>query len=153
VPHSWIIKSLELIGINNKGISFTKKVMPYWRTRMCLHAEHKLIQTEDIKTECGIFPVDHSQTYYRKTKNPPYRGFPQAVSGISVAISDRVIQVRNYEKQCLEVGLINGCRKRDKVGETNEKLIVRCSYLSESAYFGRQNYLAKKKSATDCHKF
>jgi hypothetical protein len=27
VPHSLIIKSLELIGINNKVISFTKKVM------------------------------------------------------------------------------------------------------------------------------
>jgi hypothetical protein len=47
VPHSWIIKSLELIGINDKVISFTKKVMPHWRTRMCLHAEQKLIKTED----------------------------------------------------------------------------------------------------------
>jgi hypothetical protein len=26
VPHSWIIKSLELIGINNKIISFTQKL-------------------------------------------------------------------------------------------------------------------------------
>jgi hypothetical protein len=26
VPHSWIIKPLELIGLNNKVISFTKKV-------------------------------------------------------------------------------------------------------------------------------
>jgi hypothetical protein len=58
VPPSWIIKSLELIGINNKVISFTKKVMPYWRTRMWLLAEHKLIQTEDIKIECGIFQAD-----------------------------------------------------------------------------------------------
>jgi hypothetical protein len=45
VPHSWIIKSLELIGINKRVISFTKKVMPPWRTRMCLHAEQKLIKT------------------------------------------------------------------------------------------------------------
>jgi hypothetical protein len=48
VPHSWIIKSVELIGINNKVISFTKKAMPHWRTRMCLRAEQKLIKTEDI---------------------------------------------------------------------------------------------------------
>jgi hypothetical protein len=34
VPHSWIIKSLELMGINNKVISFTKKGMTYWKTRM-----------------------------------------------------------------------------------------------------------------------
>ena len=55
VPHSCIIKSLELIGINNKVIAFTKKVMTYWRTRMRLHAENELIETEDIKIQCGIF--------------------------------------------------------------------------------------------------
>jgi len=49
LPHSWIIKSLELTGINNKVISFTKKVMSYWRTHMCLHTENKLIETADIK--------------------------------------------------------------------------------------------------------
>ena len=58
VPHGWIIKSLELIGINNKVILFTKKVMTYWKTRMCLHAENKLIETEDIKIQCGIFQAD-----------------------------------------------------------------------------------------------
>jgi len=29
VPHSWIMKSPELIGINNKVIAFTKKAMTY----------------------------------------------------------------------------------------------------------------------------
>ena len=58
VPHSWIIKSLELIGINNKVIAFTKKAMTYWRTRMCLHAENELIETEDVKIQCGIFKED-----------------------------------------------------------------------------------------------
>jgi len=37
LPHRWIIKSLELIGINNKVILFTKKVMSCGRTRMRLH--------------------------------------------------------------------------------------------------------------------
>ena len=54
VPHSCITKSLELIGI----ISFTMKAMTYWKTRMCLHAENKLIETEDIKIQCGIFQGD-----------------------------------------------------------------------------------------------
>ena len=58
VPHSWIIKSLELIGINSKVILFTKKVMTSWKTRMCLHAENKLIETEDIKIQRGIFQGD-----------------------------------------------------------------------------------------------
>ena len=58
VPHSWIIKSLELIWINNKIVSFTKKLMSYWRTRMRLHTENKLTETEDIKIQCGIFQGD-----------------------------------------------------------------------------------------------
>jgi len=58
VPHSWIIKSLELIGINYKVIAFTKKAMTYWRTHMRLHAEKELIETEDIKIQCGIFQGD-----------------------------------------------------------------------------------------------
>jgi hypothetical protein len=58
VPRSWIIKALELIGINNKVIAFTKKVMTYWRTRMSLHAENELIETEDIKIQCRILQGD-----------------------------------------------------------------------------------------------
>ena len=54
VPHSWIIKSLELIGISNNVKLFTKKVMTYWKTRMCLHAENKLIETEDKNTMWNI---------------------------------------------------------------------------------------------------
>jgi hypothetical protein len=46
VPHIWIIKSLELIEINNKIILFIKKIMGHWRTRMCVHTENKLIETE-----------------------------------------------------------------------------------------------------------
>ena len=58
VPHSWIIKSIELIGINNNVMSLTKKVMSYWRTHMRLHTENKLIETDDIKIQCGIFQGD-----------------------------------------------------------------------------------------------
>jgi hypothetical protein len=49
--HSWIIKSLELIGINNNIVS-------HWRTRMCIHTENKLIETEEIEIQCGIFQGD-----------------------------------------------------------------------------------------------
>ena len=37
---------------------FSKKVMTYWKTRMCLHAENKIIETEDIKIQRGIFQGD-----------------------------------------------------------------------------------------------
>jgi len=64
VSHSLIIKSVELIGINNKVITFTMKVMSYWRKRMRLHTENKLIETEDIKIQYGIFMETHYHHCY-----------------------------------------------------------------------------------------
>jgi hypothetical protein len=32
--------------------------MSHWRTRMRLHTENKLIETEDIEVQCGIFQGD-----------------------------------------------------------------------------------------------
>ena len=32
--------------------------MTYWRTRKHLHIENELIETEDIKIQCGIFQGD-----------------------------------------------------------------------------------------------
>ena len=58
VPHIWIIKSLELIGINNKIKAFTKKAMSYWKTNMHLHTEGKIIGSEDLEIQCGIFQED-----------------------------------------------------------------------------------------------
>jgi hypothetical protein len=58
VPHSWIIKSLEPMGINNKIISFTKKILSQWRTRMRVCTESKLIETEAIEIQCGMFQGD-----------------------------------------------------------------------------------------------
>jgi hypothetical protein len=54
VPHSWIIKSLELIGINNVIQYFTKKAVSYWKTSMSLHTERKITETEDLEITLGI---------------------------------------------------------------------------------------------------
>jgi hypothetical protein len=58
VPNSWIIKSLELIRINNKIIYFTKDTMSCWKTRIHLYAEKKLTETEDRVIHCGMFQGD-----------------------------------------------------------------------------------------------
>jgi hypothetical protein len=44
VPHSWIITSLELIGINGKVITHTKKTLSYWKTSKRLYTEEKVIK-------------------------------------------------------------------------------------------------------------
>ena len=58
VPHSWIIKSLELTGINNKILYFTKKAMSYWKTSMRLHTERKITEREDLEITRGIHQGD-----------------------------------------------------------------------------------------------
>ena len=58
MPHSWIIKSLELIGINNKILYFTKKATSYWETSMRLHTERKITETEDLEITREIHQGD-----------------------------------------------------------------------------------------------
>jgi hypothetical protein len=60
VPLYWIIISLELIGIDNKTISFTKKSINYWNTSTHLHREEKLVEKEDVAITSGIFQEDSS---------------------------------------------------------------------------------------------
>jgi hypothetical protein len=48
VTHSWINKSVVLIGNNKKLIYFTKKIMSIWKASMRLHTEGRIIETEDI---------------------------------------------------------------------------------------------------------
>ena len=88
--------------------------------------------------------MEISQTLYRKitwTKGP-YCGFPET-EGSAVSNHDQVNKTRNYEKYCLRVGVIDRHRKCEKVGETTERVIAGSSLLSESAYLGRDNQLAK----------
>ena len=58
VPHSSIIKSLKSIGINKQMIFLTKEALSYWKTTMHLHTEGKIIDTEDLEIQCGIFQGD-----------------------------------------------------------------------------------------------
>jgi hypothetical protein len=55
VTHSWIIEYLELIGINNKIILFTKKTMSSWKSTVLSYAEERLIGTEDTEVGWGMF--------------------------------------------------------------------------------------------------
>jgi hypothetical protein len=82
VSHSWIIKYLELTGINNKIISFAKKIMSHWRTWICVHTENKLIETEDRNTMCNNPRRLIITTTVLHFLNPPHRTTEQAEHGI-----------------------------------------------------------------------
>jgi len=64
MPHSWIVKSLQLTGINNKIIFFGRKAMNYWKTSMRLHTEGKITETEIWKYNVEYFKETHCRHCY-----------------------------------------------------------------------------------------
>jgi hypothetical protein len=58
VPHSWVEKSIELLGVNNKIINFCKSSMEKWRTRLQLKTNQELLQSRLIKMNRGISQGD-----------------------------------------------------------------------------------------------
>lgn len=63
--------------------------------------------------------------------------------GFIIAIQDRVIRTRNYEKHCLKLDVTDKCRKCGLVGETIEHITAGCTALAESSYLGKHNQVAK----------
>jgi hypothetical protein len=63
--------------------------------------------------------------------------------GFVLAIQDRVICTKNYEKHILKLNVEDRCRKCNKPGESIEHIMAGCSMLADNAYLGRHNQLAK----------
>jgi hypothetical protein len=58
VPHSWIEKSTELIGVNDKIVKFCKLSVEKWSTKLQLKTNQELMQSRLIKINRGIFQGD-----------------------------------------------------------------------------------------------
>lgn len=78
--------------------------------------------------------------------------FPET-EGFAIAIQDKIIKTKNYEKHCLGADVIDKCRKCGKPGETIKHIIGGCPTLSDSAYLGRHNQLAKLEHQELAKKF
>ena len=63
--------------------------------------------------------------------------------GFVMAIQDRVIRTKNYEKHILKNDVVDKCRKCGNVGESIEHVMAGCPAISETAYLGRHNQVAK----------
>jgi hypothetical protein len=53
VPHSWIEKPMELVGVNDSTVKFCKYSMVKWNTKAS--AEKELMQSKPTKINRGIF--------------------------------------------------------------------------------------------------
>jgi hypothetical protein len=58
VSHSWIEKSKELLGVNNKIVNFCKSSMEKCSTRLQLKTNQELLQSRLIKINRGTFQGD-----------------------------------------------------------------------------------------------
>lgn len=58
VPHSWIEKSMELVGVNDRIVKFCKHSMEKWNTKLQLRTNQELMQSQPIKINRGIFQGD-----------------------------------------------------------------------------------------------
>ena len=55
VPHSWVEKSIELVGVNSKIVRFCKLSMEKWNTRLILKTKQEVMQSQSIQVRRGIF--------------------------------------------------------------------------------------------------
>ena len=58
VPHSWILKTLQMYRFNEKLIKFLRTSMSNWKTTMKLSYNDGCITTDQIKIKRGIFQGD-----------------------------------------------------------------------------------------------
>jgi len=58
VPHSWVEKSIELVGVNSKIVKFCKLSMKKWNTRLILQTKEEVMQSQPIQKRRRIFQGD-----------------------------------------------------------------------------------------------
>lgn len=96
-----------------------------------MHGKYpKLLQSDEVDRVSSLMWLAEKQLY------PETEGFV-------MAIQDRVIKTKNYEKHCLKLDVVDRCRKCGTIGETIEHIMAACPTLADTAYMGRHNQLSK----------
>jgi hypothetical protein len=58
VPHSWVEKSTELVGVNSKIVRFCKLSVNKWTTMLHLNIKQEVMRSQPIQIQKGIFQGD-----------------------------------------------------------------------------------------------
>ena len=58
VPHSWIVESLQMHGINKNLVRFIESTSKMWKTNLNLNHEKGTLDAGEINVKCGIFQGD-----------------------------------------------------------------------------------------------
>ena len=55
MPHSWIEKSIELVGVNSKIVRFCILSMEKWNATLQLKTQQEIMQSQPFQIQGGIF--------------------------------------------------------------------------------------------------
>ncbi|XP_030765533.1 uncharacterized protein LOC115889621 [Sitophilus oryzae] len=94
----------------------------------------------------GKYPLQLAAAHIDKTTSISflkYGNLHPETEGFMLAIQDRIMRTRNYEKHILKTDTIDVCRKCAKPGETIEHITGACSALADTDYLCRHNQVAK----------
>lgn len=94
----------------------------------------------------GRYPSQLSANHINKIESVRFltKGYLQPeTEGFFMAIQDKVIRTKNYEKHILKMGTVDKCRKCNLPGETIEHITSGCPNLADNDYLSRHNQVAK----------
>ena len=118
VPHSWILKTLQMYRFNEKLIKFMLTSMSNWKTTMKLFYNDGCITTDQIKIKRGIFQGDSfSPLLFRLALVPltselATSGYAYKISNTSAPISnlfymdDLKLYSKNEQEQVGELKVV-----------------------------------------------
>ncbi|KAL3273358.1 hypothetical protein HHI36_014806 [Cryptolaemus montrouzieri] len=71
VPHSWLLKVMELYGVPGSVVGLLRQLMSTWRTSLCLRTKGAEISAGEIRIKRGIFQGDSlSSLWFCLALNP-----------------------------------------------------------------------------------
>ena len=145
VPHSWILKTLQMYSLIKKLIKFMETSMRNWKTTMKPSCNDGCITMDQIKTQRGIFQGDSflpSNLFYMKDLKLNSKNKQKQVGELKIVtqFSDDI---------GMEFGLVECAKasfKKGKLTSTGNKIIDEETEIQELNQEGAYKYLGVDKS-------
>lgn len=97
VPHSWLLKILEIYKIDPNIRKFLKEIMESWRTKITIKAESEYIQTDELYIRRGIFQGDGlSALWFCMCLNPLSNALNDSKYGFNIKHQKKVQHKINH---------------------------------------------------------
>lgn len=90
IPHSWLLKTLEIYNVDPQIVLFLRNTMRNWQTKLSIKAANTISETQNIKIKRGIFQGDSlSALWFCLALNPISRMLTETGYGFTVKAQPR----------------------------------------------------------------